>query len=280
MKLFGNLDAVLSSGRSARARAIPWVAALRGYGATIQAGSSGLTIQYHLDTTGRTLTPAQLPFAAGSAIPSLASGAPISTGIHDPAQIFQFVEAAEQASSAASYGRFLRRQAALRAKTGIDINSLVKLLSGELIVGSNSRTTIARVGVIDPSAAARTLSKLASSPSGLFSRAERSTKLAGGIYSIKEPRRSIDIGVVGNQLVAGNVNPARLHAFAAAPATPATGAKGTVAFRVSLPQLLRMRLRRPPSQAVASILSQLGDITGWNSAGPSGVNGDASVAIK
>ena len=95
---FGNLSGVLSSASAAKARAVPWVAALRGYGAAISASASGLTFHYHLDTTGASLNASQLPFAPGSAAPSLIASAPISVGIHDPAQIFAFVEAAEQAT--------------------------------------------------------------------------------------------------------------------------------------------------------------------------------------
>ncbi len=277
VRVFGDLSGVLSAPRAAQGRRIPWVAALRGYGASIDAGNSGLSIRFHLDTSGARLSASQLPIAGGSAAASLASSSPISTAVHDPAQIFQFAEAAEQETNPSGYQRFLTRQAALRAKTGVDITALGKLLTGDLIIGSDTHTTTARIGVSDPAAAANDLTKLASTPHGLFTHAEKITKLPGGFYAIKERRRTINVGVIGSHLVAGNVAPAQLRAYAA---TPASGARGSVAFRVSLTQLLHVRLRGIPSAPIQAIISRLGDITGWSSASPSGIDGDASLAIK
>ncbi|MDQ6745462.1 MAG: DUF3352 domain-containing protein [Actinomycetota bacterium] len=279
VQVFGDLSGVLSTPSAAKARRVPWVAALRGYGAAIDAGSSGLSIRFHLDTSGAHLSASQLPIAGGSAAASLASSSPISTAVHDPAQIVQFAEAAEQETNPSGYQRFLTRQASLRAKTGVDITALAKLLTGDLIIGSDTHKTAARIGVSDPPAAANDLAKLATTPHGLFTHAEKITKLPGGFYAIKERRRTINVGVIGSQLVAGNVTPAQLRAYAAAPATPASGARGSVAFRVSLAQLLQVRLRSIPAP-VQSIISRLGDITGWSSASPSGLDGEASLALR
>src|SRR5205085_1406298 len=41
----GNLQGVLSSPKAAKARSVPWVAELRGYGFSASAGSGGLTFQ-------------------------------------------------------------------------------------------------------------------------------------------------------------------------------------------------------------------------------------------
>jgi len=41
-----------------------------------------------------------------------------------------------------------------------------------------------------------------------------------------------------------------------------------------------LRLRGIPSAPIQAIISRLGDITGWSSASPSGIDGDASQAIK
>jgi hypothetical protein len=118
----------------AKARLVPWVAALRGYAATIGAGPSGLTFNFRLDTTGGSLTTSQLPFAAGTGTPDLAGNMPISVAIQDPAQIVSFVESVQRTTSPASYAKFSRDQARLRAKTGVDINSLLQLLTGVVCV--------------------------------------------------------------------------------------------------------------------------------------------------
>src|SRR5205823_14772537 len=71
VEAFGNLTGVLSTPRAANARKVPWVGALRGYAAAINASANGLSFQYKLDTTGAALTTSQLPIASGSATPSL-----------------------------------------------------------------------------------------------------------------------------------------------------------------------------------------------------------------
>src|SRR5207248_6092549 len=121
---------VLSPPRAANARKVPWVGALRGYAAAINASANGLSFQYKLDTTGAALTTSQLPIASGSATPSLAGGLPIQVGLRDPSQVFAFVEGAQQTAIPAKYAAFLSRQAAVRRKTGVDLNSLAKLMTG------------------------------------------------------------------------------------------------------------------------------------------------------
>ncbi len=280
LEAFGNLSSVLSTSSAAKARAVPWVAALRGYGAAVGATASGLTFQYHLDTTGASLNASQLPFAPGSTAPSLVASAPISVGIHDPAQIFAFVEGAEQATNPAKYAAFLKREAAVKAKTGTDLNGFLKLLTGDLVVASDTHTTIGRVSVSDPAAATQALSKLYANPTGLFSKPAAIKKLPGGMFAIKNGKRTIDLGIVGNQLVVGNTGPAQLRAFAVAPATPAAGARGAVAFRVALTQVLHLALKKAPPKIVQTILASIGDLTGSSSSSPSGIDGSASIAIR
>jgi hypothetical protein len=280
MQAFGNLSTVLAQPSAAKARQVPWVAALRGYGASVSASSAGLSFRYHLDTTGRSLSASQLPLAEGSASPSVVGGAPISAGIHDPAQIFSFVQAAEQVTSPASYAKFLKRQAATRAKTGVDINSFVGLLTGDLVIASDTKKTIGRVGVSNPAQASQDLAKLATTPNSLFAGATSVRKLPGGMYAVKRGKKTITVGVVGNQLVAGTVGPAALRAYAATPAAPPPGAQGSLAYRVALTEVLRLTLKQAPPKVAQTILGSLGDITGWTSASPSGLDGSAAIAVK
>ena len=92
VEAFGNLAGVLSGPSAAKARQVPWVAALRSYATSISANSSGLTFQYRLDTTGQQLTQAQVPLAPATVPPTLAGTLPIAAGIEDPAHIVAFVE--------------------------------------------------------------------------------------------------------------------------------------------------------------------------------------------
>ena len=281
IKTFGNLTTALSQPSTANARHIPWVAAFKGYAATVTASSAGLAFDFHLDTTGASLTTSQLPFAPGTTAPGFAGSLPITVGIHDPAQIAAFVESAQQVSSPSSYATFLRRQAVLRAKTGADLNSLIALLTGDLIISSDTKTTMGRVTVTDPTAAAQTLTKLLTAPKALFKTATSVTK-TGDFYTVNESGgTTVNIGLVGNQLVVGKATQAQLQQFAAETPTPAAGAKGTFAFRVGLVPLLQLTLggsQVPPT--IRAVLGSLGDITGWAAASPSGITGNASIAVK
>ena len=169
----------------------------------------------------------------------------------------------------------------MRAKTGVDINSLVKLATGDLIVDSDTHTTIGRVQVSDPAAAKTTIAKLAAHPAALQRRAPNVTSLSGGFYSIKPVHgKPITVGLVGDQLVAGQASPAQLRAFATEPAAPAPGAQGAVAFRVALADVIRLASKKAPSGIGAKIIGMLGDLTGWSAADPSGITGAATVTFK
>ncbi len=279
LQMFGNVGSVLAQPAAANARRIPWVKALRGYGVTVGASPTGVTLSFRLNTSGSSLTPGQVPLVTGNASPPLASSAPISIGMADPAHLAAFVEQAEQATSPAGWAKFERRQAALRAKTGTDLSALFKLLTGNLIVASDTHTTVARAGLSDPSAASRILAKLATAPHSAFNTTDRIHRLGGGFYAVQSPKETITLGVVGNQLVVGKATVAALRSFATAPATPATGARGSIAFRVGLASLIHLAMHTAPSGIAQTILSSLGDITGSVASSTSGITGTASLAI-
>jgi hypothetical protein len=280
LQVFGSLSGPLSTPKAVNARRVPWVAALQGYGVAISSTPSGVTLQYRIDTSGRSLSTSDLPIAAGTASPSFAGALPITFALNDPAQVFNFAEAASKDSSPGGYARFLARQASVRAKTGVDLTSLAKLLTGTLIVASDTHTTMGRVAVSDPGTAAADLAKLVTQPKAVFSSATSVSKLGAGFYALKERKQTITVGIAGNQLVAGRAPLASLRSFASAPTTPASGAQGSVAFRIGLPQLIRLALKRAPSKVIQTILSSLGDVAGWTSSSPTGLSGSATLALK
>lgn len=281
IQAFGDLGAVLSSPSAAKARQVPWVNALRGYGLAIGATPTGLNFQYRLDTSGATLTDSQLPIAPGSTPPGLAGSLPISAGILDPSRVAKFAEDAQRLTSPAKYAQFVKRQLDVRAKTGVDLNSLLNLLTGDAAVSSDSKVTMARAQLSDPAAGKQTLAKLATDPIAFGSSPASVSHGPGGFYNFKEPKHTTTVGVVGNQLLLGvRATPAQLTAFASAPSTPASGAQGSVAFKVGLPALLQLALKKAPNKTVQTVLTSLGDITGWLSAAPSAVTGSATLAIK
>src|SRR5207302_8480342 len=98
---FGNLTGVLSTPKAAKARRVPWIAAIRGYAASLTGGPSGVSLDFKVDTGGSSITPAQPPIPRGSTPPGFAGTLPIEVGVRDPAQLLSFIEGAVQATSPA-----------------------------------------------------------------------------------------------------------------------------------------------------------------------------------
>jgi hypothetical protein len=282
MEAFGSLSGVLSQPSAAKAHAVPWVAGIRGYGVAISTSSSGVTLQYRVDTTGGSLTSSQLPIAAGTTAPQLAGTAPIIVGINNPGQIIAFALATAQTVSPASYSKFESQNAKLKKRTGDDLQSLTALFTGSLIVESDTHTTIGRVTVSNPTKAAAVLRAFASGPKGTFKAGTTITPLGGGFYSINEPKTTLTVGIVGHQLVLGKASVAEDKAFGAAPASAASFAHGSVAFQIALADLLRSKLGSAGGSAsliLQTLLSHLGDVTGWTAASPSALTGSATLAL-
>src|SRR6185312_11426522 len=99
LQVFGTLTQVLSMPSAAKAKSVPWVAALRGYATSINESSTGLSFQYRLDTSGGSLSTSDLPIASGSTAPNFAGAAPIVGAVRDPAQIYAFAENAVKATN-------------------------------------------------------------------------------------------------------------------------------------------------------------------------------------
>ena len=285
VQIFGDLTQVLAKPGAATARRIPWVAALRGYAATFSTSKSGVTLSFHLSTDGSALSASQLPIASGSGSPSIVDALPIQLGIRDPAQIVDFIESAAQATSAHGYAKFLRQEAALRRKTGVDLEALVGQLTGDLTVDSDSRTTLVRVAVSDPATVSQILTKIASVPNALGAH-DQLKPLGSDRFSITSNGRTALLGVADGKLVlvlpakGSTATPGALNDFASAPSTTIPGTSGAVAFRVKLDQLLALVLRQAPSPIERYALGLLGDFTGSMSATPSGLSGTATLALK
>lgn len=278
----GDLTSALSSPASAQARRIPWVAAIRGYGVSIAAGASGTTIHFHIDTSGATLSPPELPIAAGSTPPTLAGPAPIEFGLHDLTQTIDFAEAAAQASSPVSYAKFSRQVAKLKRKTGFDLNALVAALGGDLQISSDGRSTIGRIAVTDPAAVSRMLADLITAPGVAFKPGTRIARVGNGLFQVTEPDGSrLELGLVGHELVLGKATVAEVRSFVAEPSTPAAGAAGALTFKVSLSELLSLTTHGQPLAGIEQqLVGQLGDLTGTATASPSGLNGTATESLK
>jgi hypothetical protein len=280
IQVFGNVQQLLTGNpRASSALRVPWVAAIRGYGVSIGASSSGTTVRYHVDTTGSSLSPAQLPLSPAAPVPALPTGFPIAAGLQDPQHLITFIESAEQLAAPGKWATFQRRQAALRAKTGTDITALLHQLTGNLVIASNLHATFGRADVADPKATAATLAKLLKDPRDAFQTG--TVTRAGNAYVFKKPKGDVILELVGSRLAVGNkTTAAQVHAFASAPTAPAAGAQGPVAFSVALPQLLSLVSRSASTRIPPALISTLGNLTGWASNTASGLNGTASLAFK
>jgi uncharacterized protein DUF3352 len=281
VEMFGDLSEVLAQPSAAPARQIPWVASIAGYAASVSASPTGVTMRFHLSTTGRPLSTSQLPIASGATAPDTAGDLPIQVAIRDPAQIIDFAEAAERATDPGSYAGFLRRQAAIKRRAGFDLNAFVGMLTGDLTIQSDTQSTMARAQVSNPAAVSRMLSRLAGARgAGVLGKGTRLAPLGDGLYAITSRKSVVEVGVIGDDLVVGRATPAQLRAYAASPATAASSGTGSVAFRIALAEVARLGMRSQPSAIEQQLLARLGDLVGSAGATTSGLSGIAHIALR
>jgi len=274
---FGDLTPVLSTPKAAKARQVPWVGAISGYSASMIASQHLMKITYHLSTTGKQLQVSQLPIASGTSSPGIVGTLPIGLGIRDPEQIITFFADAIQRTDPAKWAKYKQQAAALEKRSGVDIASLAKTLTGELNLESDTHTTIARAQVSDPATVQADLAKLVKARTA---KGARVTSLGGGLYRVRSDSSDLTLGVINGQLVLGKATPAQLRAFAAAPAGTASAGSGSITFRIGLASLLQTTLKRAPSPVAMQLLSMLGDITGSAVANTDGLTGTISMPLK
>jgi hypothetical protein len=136
---------------------------------------------------------------------------------------------------------------------------------------------MARAQVSNPSLVQADLAKLVKARTA---KGAQVTSLGGGFYRVRSDKSDITVGVSGGQLLVGKAPPAQLRAFAAAPASTASGGAGSVTFRIGLTELLQTALKRPPSPVAMQLLGMLGDITGSAEASTDGLTGTVSIPFK
>jgi Protein of unknown function (DUF3352) len=278
VQVFGNVAALLATPQAATARRIPWVAAIKGYAVAISPTSNGMSLDWKVDTTGRQLTAAQLPLAAGSAAPALAAGGPGSFGIRDPAQIAAFALSALRSANPNTAAQFLAALGAVRNGFGIDVTGALGQLTGDLITAGQGSVSLIRAGVSNPTVVSQTLANLQKHIHAL-SPTTNMKPIGGGFYLITTSSVTIAVGVVGNQLVAGNAPLSRLRAFASEPTKP-SGGHGAIAFSESLPQVAKLTGGLVHSPEAQLILSQLKSFSGWMANTPAALTGNALITIK
>lgn len=278
VQVSGNVGALLSTPQTATARRIPWVAAIKAYAVAISPTSNGMSLDWKVDTTGRQLTAAQLPLAAGSTPPALASGQLGSFGIRDPAQLVRFIVSAVQAADPNAYAQFQAALGALRRGFGIDAIGTLGQLSGDLITTGQGQVSLIRAGVSNPAVVSQTLANV-QKHIGAFAPGTSMSPAGGGFYRVTRQSVTFFVGLVGNQLVAGNTTPAKLRAFATSPTAPSSG-HGAIAFSESLAQAMKLTGGLVHSAQAQLILSQLRDFSGWIGNTPSALTGNLQLTLK
>jgi Protein of unknown function (DUF3352) len=277
-QISGNVAALLATPKTAKARLVPWVAAIKSYAVSFSPTTNGVSLDWKVNTTGRQLTDSQLPLAAGSTPPALVSGGAASLGIRDPAQIVAFFESAVQAVNPTTWSRFQAELGALRSGFGIDVNGTLGQLTGDLIAAGSGKLSTIRATVTNPATVSQTLANL-QKHIHVLSPSTSMSPVGGGFYRVSTRSLIFNVGVVGNQIVGGNASPAQLREFASKPTSRSTG-QGAIAFSESLGQVTKLTgalLHSPQAQLV---LSQLQSFSGWMGNTPSALTGNLLVTIK
>jgi hypothetical protein len=281
VSLVGDLSQVLSLPTAAQALKIPWVAAIKGYGVTVDSDQKGATLHFRIDTTGRALRPDELPLASGTTSPGLAGDMPIQVGIHDPAQIWKFILTAAKTASPHDYESILKGEAKAK-RDGVDIAQVANSLTGNLEVESDTKTTLARVPVSGDDTAS--IDKVLQNPdAGDKVKTARSQSLGGGLYLIQDstdPSHPVIAGVVDNQLLVGvAATAAEVRAYAKAPTTQAAGS-GAIAFKVNVGDLIKLAYTKQANPILQQLQTKLGDLTGSVQSSASALTGVATLSQK
>ena len=287
VQVFGNIQAILDTTSAASAKRDPWVGALRTFGVTVSFARTGLTFAFRLGTDPGSVTTAQLPLAPGAASPGLITGAPIQAGIHDPAHIINFALDAIQAVSPRKYQDVLRELASAKRKTGVDVRALASKLSGDMVVDSDTHSTLIRLVTSDPQSVSSALNKLSSTRNALGTGSSHLQRIGPNAFAVRSGGRRELMSVIGDDLVigvppkGGSLSPAVMTHFAHAASAPLAGASGAVAFRIALNQLLAITTPQASQSPIArQILGLLGDITGSVSATTSALTGHVTLAFR
>jgi hypothetical protein len=286
VRVTGDFQQLLSGQRTAAARRVKWIAALRTFGASVSADPDGIGAGVRVRTAAG-LTALDLPLAEGAqAAPVVLRAGEVGIGLRDPARIFRFGETVAQVTDPAGYARFQRQKATVGRQLGIDVD---RDLLGQL--GGNASVSIAldggfamRADLRDPAAAIATLRKAAPRLAKVAKHGVLSvTPPAGGqgLYEITTATgKKLAFGVVGRTFVVAT-DPARAAQFAGESPSVVAGAKGALVVASDARALADAIAKRRGQGAAAQLVTgALGDLVGSLEAETGGLVGNLKLKVR
>jgi hypothetical protein len=285
VRVTGNLQTFLAGPQAAAARKVPWLAALRTFGATISADSDGIGAALRVKTGGA-LGARDLPLAVGAqAAPVVLRAGEVGIGIRNLAQIVKFAEAASRVTDPTGFAKSTRDKAKFGRQLGIDVDrDLVSQLTG------NSTFSVAldggfafRAGLRDPAAASATLRKAAPKLKKLGKHRAVVTAPANGtgLYTLATADgKRYAFGVIGKSFVLAT-DASRAAQFAGESASTVPGASGAVVLASDARALANAIAQQRGQGAAAQLVTgALGEMVGSLEAETGGLSGNFKLKIK
>lgn len=270
------------SPRSAKARAVKWVDALRTGGVDIAAEPDGLALDFAAKTDG--VSAADLPLAVGSQAPDLVRRASeIGFGIRGFPQAWAFGKGIAQATDPQGYAKFLADEGKANKQLGIDVEKdVVQQLSGDFIasVGLDGSYAV-RSAPRDPAAFRATLAKYAQRATRVKSSGIRQVKRGpAGLYVVTgSSGKKAYAGMIGKNFVVAK-DPARAQQFAAQPSTSVPGANGAFAIAFDAHTVADALADKRGVPQVKLFTGTLGDFVGSVESQTSGLRGSFKLTLK
>jgi hypothetical protein len=286
VRVAGNLQALLAEPSAAKARRVPWVAALRTFGLTLQAEDDGIEFAFDVKTEGD-LQEKDLPLASGSqSAPVVRRAGEVGIGLRNPAQTIAFGQMVAQLTDPAAYAKFKAQKAKVGKQLGIDVDkALIGQLTGnsEFSIGLDKQFAL-RADLNDPAAAEQTLKKIAPRLTKISkdkSLGLSTPKNGKGFYALAQANgKKVVFGVVGKSFVAAT-DAARAAQFAGQSPSTVAGAKGSLVEAADARALANaVAARQGQGAAVQIVTGALGDLIGSIDTETDGMTGSLKLFVK
>src|SRR3954447_21043487 len=277
-RVYGDAQALLRADpKSAQALKVKWVAGLRKFGVTTTAEGDGLALDAHVSTEG--VAPQDLPIAAGNQAPGLARFGDYSVAQRDLSQSWKFLVSVGAATDTQGFGDFEAKKKAAGKELGIDIDKdFIDQFKGDTTVaGTFDGSWSLRSDVADPAAMKKTIDTMAKSGG-----TGKGKLTDGGARVLAQGNGDrVFFGMVDDTFVAGPTPDAATQIATVEPQA-VKGSKGSMVFVADGEALAKSILQRSGQGGGAAGLftGPVGDITGFMTAGPDGMNARLKLKIE